>query len=236
MRLRLDQNHQRVAMAAGTVCLAGIAATEIRRAVIVARFAATEMRRHRGGTPSTRYARDVMTRPVQTITREATVAQAARCFAESGVGVLPVCSEEGHLVGVLTDRDLVVRVLAQGEDPARFSVADCADRDPITATENEPLQRLRARMQEGGVRRIPILRDGRVIGIVGPSDLLDTNTKPSRLLQGLVRLQDDHRSARWLFDRSYRPRTLDRARIDERRRRANDATLAHHIQELLSKP
>ncbi len=221
MRLQLDQNHQRVAAGAGTVCVAGLAVTV--------------MRRRRRGTPSARCARDVMTRPVQSITSEATVAQAAERFATSGVGVLPVCSEGGRLVGMLTDRDLVVRVLAQGEDPERFPVADCADPDPITATENEPLERLRTRMQEGDVRRIPILRDGRVIGIVGPSDLLDTNTKPSRLLQGLARLQDDHRSARWLFDRSYRPRTLDRARIDERRRRANDAALANHIQELLTK-
>lgn len=221
MRPEPDQNHQRVAAAAGTVCLAGLAHTA--------------MRSRRGGAPSPRYAREVMTRPVQTITSEATVAQAAERFAESGVGVLPVCSERDRLVGVLTDRDLVVRVLAQGEDPTQFPVADCADPDPITATENETLDSLRARMQEGGVRRIPVLRHGRVVGIVGPSDLLHTRTTPSKLLRGLTRLKDDHRSARWLFDRSYRPGPLGRARIDERRRRANDAALARHIQELRRK-
>ncbi len=217
MRPQLDQDHRRVAVAAGTVCLAGLAHTAVRSS--------------RGGAPSPRYAWEVMTRPVQTITSEATVAQAAERFAESGVGVLPVCSERDRLVGVVTDRDLVVRVLAQGEDPTHFPVADCADPDPITATENETLDSLRARMQEGGVRRIPVLRDGRVVGIVGPSDI-QTDTTPPRLLQGLTRLKDDHRSARWLFDRSCRRRSLGRTRTDERRRRADDAAVAGHIQEL----
>lgn len=217
MRLQLDQHHQRVAAAAGTACLAGVAHTAMR---------------HRRGTPSRRYARDVMTRPVQTITSEATISQAAEQFAASGVGVLPVCSDGDRLVGVLSDRDLVVRVLAQGEDPTHFPVTDCADPHPITATENETLDSLRARMQEGGVRRIPVLRHGRVVGIVGASDLEDSHTKAHRLLQGLARIQDDHRSARWLFERSYRPGPLGRARIDERRRRSNDAALAHHIREL----
>lgn len=224
MRLQLNQNHQRVAAGAGTLCVAGLAVTA--------------MRRRRGGTPPARYARDVMTRQVQSITSQATVAQAAERFAESGVGVLPVCSEGGRLVGVLTDRDLVVRVLAQGEDPARFPVADCADPTPISATEDEPLEHLRARMQEGGVRRIPVLRNGRVVGIVGPSDLLESNTtKPSSLLQSLARLQDDHRSARSLFERNSRAKSRDRgARINERHRRAHDAAITHHIQELLGEP
>lgn len=218
MRPQLDHSHQRVAAAAGSICLAGLARTA--------------WRSRRGVTMSAHYARDVMTRSVQSITSEATVAQAAERFAESGVGVLPVCSDRDRLLGVVTDRDLVVRVLAQGEDPAHFPVAACADPDPITATENETLGSLRARMQEGGVRRIPVVRHGRVVGIVGPSDLVHTGAKPSRLLQGLTRLKDDYRSARWLFDRSYCPGPLGRARIDERRRRANDAALARHVQEL----
>jgi CBS domain-containing protein len=221
MRLQLDHRRQRVAATAGTVALAGLAASATRR--------------RRGRAPSIRYARDVMTRPVQSIASEATVAQAAERFAEAGVGVLPVCRDGDWLVGVLTDRDLVVRVLAQGEDPVRFPVAECADPEPITATENETLESLRARMQEGGVRRIPVVRHGRVVGIVGPSDLEHTNARPSRLVQGLARLRDDHRSARWLFERGYRPGALGRARIDERRRRAADAALAHHIQELRPK-
>lgn len=177
-----------------------------------------------------------MTRPVQSIPSEATVAQAAERFAESGVGMLPVCSEGDRLVGVLTDRDIVVRVLAHGEEPARIQVVDCADRAPIWATEDEPLELLQARMQEGGVRRVPVLRDGRVVGIVGPTDLLGSDIKPSRILQGLARLQDDHRGARWLFERSHRSAAHDRARIEERRRRAYDAAFAHHIQELVGKP
>jgi len=220
MRPQVDQNHQRVAAAAGTVCLAGLAHTAMRS---------------RRAAPLPRYAREVMTQPVQTITSEATVAQAAERFAESGVGVLPVCSETDRLVGMLTDRDLVVRVLAQGEDPAHFPVLDCADPDPITATENETLDSLRARMQEGGIRRIPVLRHGRLVGIVGPTDLPHINTRRSRLGHGLTRLKDDHRSARWLFHRSYRPGPLGHSRIDERRRRASDAALVRHIQELRRK-
>ena len=177
-----------------------------------------------------------MTQPVATIASEATVAQAAQRFAESGVGVLPVCSEGDRLVGVVTDRDIVVRVLAQQEDPTRFAVADCADPHPITASENETLESLRARMEEGGVRRIPIVRHGRVVGIVGSSDLLHTDGEPSRLMRRLTRLKDDHRSARWLFERSYLPGTRGLARSDERRRRANDSALAQRIQELSGRP
>ncbi|MDQ6750343.1 MAG: CBS domain-containing protein [Actinomycetota bacterium] len=171
-----------------------------------------------------------MTQPVQSIGSEATVAQAAERFAEAGVGALPVCRDGGRLVGVLTDRDLVVRVLAQQEDPARVAVADCADPVPITVTENETVDSLKARMQ-AGVRRIPVLRHGRVVGIVGPSDL-ENIARPSRLAQRLTRLRDEHHSARWLFERGYRPGALGRARIDERRRRANDAAVAQHVRAL----
>ena len=205
----------RVAGAAG-VCLAGLV------------YGARRFRR----VGVARYARDVMSWPVQTISGRASVARAAERFAQAGVGVLPVCDEGGRLVGVLSDRDLVVRVLAQGEDPAHTTVLDCADSHPITASENESLASLRARMQEGGVRRIPIVRHGRVVGIVGASDLLNSTAKPSRLLRGLTKITDDHRSARWLFDRGYRPGTAGLARIDERRRRADDAALAQHIHEL----
>jgi CBS domain-containing protein len=83
-------------------------------------------------------------------------------MAEEAVGALAVCDGREHPVGVVTDRDLVVRVLAQGEDPSRITVSDCLDGEVDTLDADAPLSEAAARMRAAAVRRLPVLRAGRL--------------------------------------------------------------------------
>jgi CBS domain-containing protein len=100
------------------------------------------------------------------------VRDAAQAMRDFGIGSV-VVAEEGELRGIVTDRDIVVRVIADGRDPAATPVADICSADLITATPNEDADLAVARMREHGVRRIPVV-DGkgmRVVGMVSIGDL-----------------------------------------------------------------
>jgi CBS domain-containing protein len=111
---------------------------------------------------------------VVTIDPGAGVDHAAERMQLEGVGCLVVVADDGHPVGVLTDRDLAVKVIAAGRDPTRTHVSGVMTRPPITATPDDPLERIVELMRAHGIRRVPIARDGKLVGIVSADDLLVT--------------------------------------------------------------
>jgi CBS domain-containing protein len=114
---------------------------------------------------------NVMTREVDFVSPEDSLQEAARHMAERGVGALPVC-DGGRLVGMVTDRDIVVRSVARGEEPRGVRVADAMTYDVECCTEDSSLEEVGRRMAERQVRRIVVLDDDKkMVGIVSLGDL-----------------------------------------------------------------
>jgi CBS domain-containing protein len=125
----------------------------------------------RGWRSKTGKVRDVMIPAVVTIEASATLADAARRMKESNVGVLPIV-EGGILRGIVTDRDLVVRAMAEGVDPARTAVGDCATRDLVCARPDSSIEDAMEVMADCQVGRLPVVdRDDRLVGIVTLSSM-----------------------------------------------------------------
>jgi len=119
--------------------------------------------------------RDFMTTDVVTVSPQAELAEAARLMRDADVGVLPVV-EGGSIRGVITDRDIVVRGLAEGGSGAR--VADVMRDGLITISPDDDEKDAERLMSENDVRRLPVLENGQLVGMVSVGDLaVRTNDK-----------------------------------------------------------
>ncbi|MCC8182648.1 MAG: CBS domain-containing protein [Clostridiales bacterium] len=114
---------------------------------------------------------DIMSKTVVSITPEESAALAARLLTRHNLGILPVCSQSGKLEGVVTDRDIITRCLAASEDPSRVPVRDIMTRDPETLSPQDKGEDALRRMAKRQVRRIPVVEDGQVVGMVSLGDL-----------------------------------------------------------------
>lgn len=114
---------------------------------------------------------DIMTRPPRTLDVTASVMDAATVMREGDFGDVVVL-EEGQLCGILTDRDIVVRVLATGDDPSIVRVGDVCSRVLTTVSESDGLGDAVRLIRAKAVRRLPVLDDdGKLVGIVSLGDL-----------------------------------------------------------------
>ena len=114
--------------------------------------------------------RDAMTASPTAIASDKTAVDAARTMTTENVGSLPVV-EEQKLVGMITDRDLVTNVLAKDLDPNKVPVAEVATQDPVSVSPDESLDTALERMAEKQVRRLPVVEDGRLVGILAQADV-----------------------------------------------------------------
>lgn len=113
----------------------------------------------------------VMTRGVRTLTPSDTLAQAARVMEELNVGVIPVCEGE-KLVGVVTDRDIVVRGLARGLDANSAQLQQVMSAEVRCATEEQDLDQVLKTMADAQIRRMPVVdAKQRLVGIVSIGDI-----------------------------------------------------------------
>jgi CBS domain-containing protein len=103
---------------------------------------------------------------------EATVRQAAQRMAKANAGAVLVVKEE-RLVGIFTERDLVFRVVAKGLDPESTPLADVMTRDPRTIAPDRPFGQALLVMHENGFRHLPVVEDGKPIGIVSARSAMD---------------------------------------------------------------
>jgi CBS domain-containing protein len=114
---------------------------------------------------------DVMTRGVRSLSPRDSVVKAAQAMQELDVGAIPVCNEE-RLVGIVTDRDLVVRGLAQARLDANTTIDQVMSRQPLWCFENQPIDDVMAYMQKSQVRRVPVIdQDNHLVGMVSLGDL-----------------------------------------------------------------
>jgi CBS domain-containing protein len=117
-----------------------------------------------------RAVKDLMTSDPTTVAPETSVFEAAERMAREDVGPLPVVDNDG-LVGIVTDRDLVVRVLAQGRDPKSTTVREVASQEPVTVSADDDLVTTLELLAKHQVRRVPVVDGNRLVGIVAPADV-----------------------------------------------------------------
>ena len=115
--------------------------------------------------------RDVMTNSVVQIDPEESVAVAARMLTHYNIGAMPVCSENGRLWGMVTDRDMVTRCLASGRSAEMTPVRDVMSGNPVYATPEMEADEAVRLMGARQIRRLPVLEAGKVCGMVSLGDL-----------------------------------------------------------------
>jgi CBS domain-containing protein len=114
---------------------------------------------------------EVMTKGAECVAPSTTLQEAARKMKNLDVGPLPVC-ENDHLVGMVTDRDITVRAVAEGCDPKTTRVKEVMTPDIVYCFEDQDVGEAARRMEESQVRRLVVLnRDKRLVGIVSLGDL-----------------------------------------------------------------
>ena len=116
-------------------------------------------------------ARDVMTGGAECIGESDTVLDAAKRLAELDVGAMPICGEDNRLKGMLTDRDIVVKVLAKGKDPASTKAGELGEGKPVTIGADDSIDEALRTMADHKVRRLPVIDGHELIGIVSQADL-----------------------------------------------------------------
>lgn len=116
-------------------------------------------------------AREIMTGDATCVSSEETLVEAARKMADLQVGALPICGEDNRLAGVLTDRDIVVRCIADGGDPSAMRAADLAEGKPVTIGADDSVEDALRTMKEHGVRRLPVIDGHELVGMVSQADV-----------------------------------------------------------------
>ncbi|MGB6408673.1 MAG: CBS domain-containing protein [Planococcus donghaensis] len=121
----------------------------------------------------------IMTKDVETCMPESTLQEVASMMREINVGAIPIC-EKGRLVGIVTDRDIVVRGMAE-QLPSDTAIAEILSEEVITGTTDLSTEQAAELMAEHKIRRLPIVENDRMIGIISWCDL--ATTKDSTTLQ-----------------------------------------------------
>ncbi len=126
----------------------------------------------RNGGEMAETARDLMSEGCECVEASETVAAAAKKLAKLNVGAMPICGDDDKLKGMLTDRDIAVKVVAEGRDPTQVTAADLAEGVPVTVTAEDPAEDVMRTMAQNQVRRVPVLdADRRLVGIVSQADV-----------------------------------------------------------------
>jgi CBS domain-containing protein len=115
-------------------------------------------------------ARDIMTSGVDVIEAQSTVLEAARKLAKDDIGALPIC-DNGTLKGMITDRDIVVKVLAEGKDADGTKVIDLVQGEVVTIGADDSVEEALATMSKHQVRRLPVIDGHDLVGMVSQGDL-----------------------------------------------------------------
>lgn len=115
---------------------------------------------------------ECMSTDVVAVSADTTLVEAAQEMRSSGVGGVPVLDHRGvECVGILTERDIVVRVLAEERDPRAVLVRDIATMHPITCDPEEPIGAAAARMREQEVQHLPVVDRGKIVGMISLADI-----------------------------------------------------------------
>jgi CBS domain-containing protein len=123
-------------------------------------------------------ARDIMTPDAACVSASDSVLDAAKRMSDLSVGALPICGEDNKLKGMLTDRDIVVKVLAQGKDPRAIHAGELAQGEAVTIGADDDIEELLNTMSQHQVRRLPVIDGHTLVGIVAQADVARALKEP----------------------------------------------------------
>ena len=117
-------------------------------------------------------AREIMTGGAECAQADDTIVDAARKMRDLGVGALPICGDDNRLKGMITDRDIAVKVIAEGQDPTAVKVIDLADQpEVITIGADDSIDEALQTMAKNQVRRLPVIDGHDLVGMVSMADI-----------------------------------------------------------------
>lgn len=118
-------------------------------------------------------AREIMTGDVECARTSDTLVEAARRMRDLDVGALPICGDDDRLKGMITDRDIVIRCVAEGGDPATTRVEELAagDGETVTIGADDSVEETLRTMRAHGVRRLPVIDGHELVGVVSQADV-----------------------------------------------------------------
>jgi CBS domain-containing protein len=130
--------------------------------------------------------REIMSSNPTTVRPDTSVVEAARLMASEDVGALPVVDGE-RLVGMATDRDITLRVVAEGRDPEATTVGEIQSGDLVSVEPDEGLDRALREMAQNQVRRLPVVEGGRLVGILAQADVARNvgDAETGRVVEGI---------------------------------------------------
>ena len=116
-------------------------------------------------------AREVMTGDAKCVSEGSSVRDAAKKMASLEVGALPICGDDDRLKGMLTDRDIVIKVLAEGSDPDSVTAGELGQGKPVTIGADDTVDEAIETMKQHAIRRLPVIDDHRLVGIISQADV-----------------------------------------------------------------
>jgi CBS domain-containing protein len=124
-----------------------------------------------GGDTVAAKARDIMSGSPECVGENDSILEASKKLAKLGVGAMPICGEDDRLKGMLTDRDIVVRVLGEGRDPASTTAGELAQGKPVTIGADDSVSDAITTMTDHKVRRLPVIDGHELVGVVSQADI-----------------------------------------------------------------
>lgn len=123
-------------------------------------------------------AREIMTSGKDCVRTDETASDAGRTMSRLGVGALPICGKDDKIKGVVTDRDLVTKVLASGRDAGTFPAGDLNQQEAVTVGADDSAEDVLASMTRHQVRRLPVIDEGKLIGMITMADVATALPNP----------------------------------------------------------
>jgi CBS domain-containing protein len=115
--------------------------------------------------------RDLMHRGAECIGEDETLTAAAKRMRELDVGSLPICGKDDRLHGIITDRDIAIRCVAEGKDPSTMKAGELAQGKPVTVDSEAEIDAVLNLMVQHHIRRLPVIENHRLVGMVSQPDL-----------------------------------------------------------------
>jgi CBS domain-containing protein len=125
--------------------------------------------------------RDVMTRDPATFRTDETALEAAKAMSEGDFGAVVVVGDNDEVRGILTDRDIVVRIVSEGKDPSSTPISAAFTTEPTTLSPEDSLDDAVDALRSAHVRRLPVVEGSKVVGIVSIGDLAEARDEKSAL-------------------------------------------------------
>jgi CBS domain-containing protein len=116
-------------------------------------------------------ARDIMNPGVECVGENDMLDKAARMMRDLDVGALPICGEDNRLKGIITDRDLVVKVIAEGGDPRSTTAGQLADGQVVWVEADADEDQVLQKMEQYKIRRIPVIENHQLVGMISEADI-----------------------------------------------------------------